>query len=98
MRLTSHSFTVINEFESLKQQPENCPLCQRLNGCAVTSGGDIKACWCNREPHLTKAGLTAVLSEDILATLDGKVCICEACLDSIKAELALKHALYRQVD
>ncbi|MCK8044948.1 cysteine-rich CWC family protein [Shewanella sp. 1CM18E] len=82
----------------MKQPTENCPLCQQLNACAVTSGGDINDCWCNKQPYLTKEGLTKVLTEEMLAALDGKACICESCLNSIKAELAVEHALYKQVD
>ncbi|MCL1139916.1 cysteine-rich CWC family protein [Shewanella pneumatophori] len=82
----------------MKQQTENCPLCQKLNRCAVTLGGDINECWCNTQPYLTKEGLTKVLTEEVLVTLDGSACICESCLNSIKAELAMKHALYKQVD
>jgi hypothetical protein len=51
--------------------PEVCPFCQEKNTCLVNN---IESCWCNSTP------VPAELIALVPAQLEGKACICAACI------------------
>ena len=58
--------------------PENCPLCNKVNDCGNLSNSD-KPCWCmNKDITFAESLLNQVVD-----AAKNKACICKAC--------ALKH-------
>ncbi|WP_027094047.1 cysteine-rich CWC family protein [Cohnella thermotolerans] len=53
--------------------PTLCPLCGQPNGCALTEGRPIEACWC----------VQATVPEDVLKRIPPerrlKACVCPSC-------------------
>ncbi|QYK01902.1 cysteine-rich CWC family protein [Shewanella psychrotolerans] len=59
-----------------------CPLCQRLNACAVANKQSLEHCWCHQEvfPPKSTVGLS---NQDI------KACICQSCAERLLEEYQL---------
>lgn len=76
----------------------HCPLCHRLNRCAVLSGTAIEACWCSKQEFPDKRLLANVLGAEELQDLSGTACICEACLQRLQLLQAKGRTLYKRID
>ncbi|GIU06508.1 MULTISPECIES: cysteine-rich CWC family protein [unclassified Shewanella] len=82
----------------MTEQPKQCPLCQRANGCSVQTGKTIEQCWCSKQSFPDKDLLVQVLDRDKQALLNGTACICESCLESLMADLTAQQTLYKRID
>lgn len=61
-----------------------CPLCQQKNSCSVQAAKASLGCWC----------MNANVPADLLATLpkslQGKACICIACIEKYREQQVKK--------
>jgi hypothetical protein len=63
-----------SEYDSLKCNSSECPLCGKANKCQMANDGDAKSCWC-----LT-ADIPQTLLQDIPAEKINKSCVCAQCV------------------
>nr|WP_299804552.1 cysteine-rich CWC family protein [uncultured Shewanella sp.] len=82
----------------MTEKAKQCPLCQRANGCSVQTGHTIEQCWCSKQTFPDKSLLDQVLEKDKQALLNGTACICESCLESLKADITSQQTLYKRIN
>ncbi|WP_099476741.1 cysteine-rich CWC family protein [Paenibacillus ihbetae] len=72
------------EDEALVDQT-TCPLCRQPNQCAYAAKlSDANACWCTRESFPER------VLKSIPKKYAGKTCICQSCLQAIRANTLLQ--------
>ena len=63
-------------------QAKCCPLCGKVNSCAVALGVEASTCWCMRA-DIDLAQLSQKLSEIAPKTNAHAYCVCTSCLEKI---------------